>query len=154
MRPLLEVLVCKTVEQALTEVSREDELQHLRSQSALLEAAHTREQARVRALELSLAEERVRNAEELRVRRETVALRRELSRKVGAFMFATQAVQGLPSAMLDGLLAGEWLSRVNGPAEEFLRSVYGEVGARLEARHAARSALQGALSCATYLVGL
>ena len=103
VEPLLEVLVGKTLEQALQEVCEEEELAALAAHQAHFEALRNAELAaaqRMEAAERRRAEEKERR---LAQARERAAAEKRLREKIAAQTFARSYVSGLVSGVFDQL---------------------------------------------------
>ncbi|KAL0266846.1 UNVERIFIED_CONTAM: hypothetical protein PYX00_009283 [Menopon gallinae] len=101
--PILEVLVGKTVEQAMIEVLQEDELANIRAQQRRfleLRAAEKAEQERLEEQERRLVEEKERRIVEYE---EALKLQKETEERVAAAMLSEGYIADLIPNVLDGL---------------------------------------------------
>merc|ERR1712187_752877 len=104
VEPILEVLVGKTLEQAMDEVLEEEELANIRKHKAAFEQQRNIELAEVQRLE---AEEQRRKAEKnRRTRKESIRVQQEAEgmEKVAARGFAKTYLTDLHHAVLDSLV--------------------------------------------------
>lgn len=103
VQPLLEVLVGKTIEQALMEVHEEEELKMLRRRQVYFEDKRNVELAEVQRLEDAerrrTEEKERRIAEQLRLKRE----KQEMAEKISARAFAQSYLQQLVPSVFDSL---------------------------------------------------
>ncbi|VVC95834.1 unnamed protein product [Leptidea sinapis] len=134
VQPILEVLVGKTVEQALAEVAQEEELATLREQQRRyreLRDAELAERQRLAAQEHRLMEEKERRVAEGRAAR-TAAL--EARQRVAAAALVQGYVAELLPAVLAGLRdAGYLVRRLRaGVQEEFMPWLVQEVSEEIE----------------------
>ncbi len=134
--PLLDVLVGKTLEQALAEALREDELSAIRTKQAEFEAVRAGELGEVQRLEAEVmrraAEKaRRREQEEARIRREA-----EVREKVAAAAFARSYLASMRRSVFQQLHeSGHFYDPVKRSMEaEVLPGVLVEVANRLSAR--------------------
>lgn len=141
VKPLLEVIVSKTIEQALFEIEREEELVNIVLQTQEFERQQAEEAAQVLALEQAVVQDRLRVAADLEARRELILAQRALERRIGCFVFGSQLVVPMAESIFEELLQGEWRSFVTGAAEEVLAELYEEVKRGLTQRAEARAAL-------------
>ncbi|XP_048842399.1 radial spoke head protein 3 homolog [Brienomyrus brachyistius] len=143
VHPLLEVLVGKTMEQALLEVMEEEELASLRAQQRAFEAL--RDAELVEAQRLEERERRRREEKERRIReqREVLQKENELAEKVAARAFAQQHLaELLPSVYTVLQQQGFFYDPTQRDVETgFLPWLMEEVSSALERRCAARTVL-------------
>uniref|UniRef100_A0A8C9RES8 Radial spoke head 3 n=1 Tax=Scleropages formosus TaxID=113540 RepID=A0A8C9RES8_SCLFO len=143
VRPMLEVLVGKTVEQALLEVMEEEELAILRAQQRAFEELRSAELVEVQRLEEQ--ERRRREEKERRIKQQREALQREKEsvEKIAAWAFAKQYLSELLPRVY-GMLRdkGYFYDPVERDVEtEFLPWVIKEVNNTLGKRYVARTIL-------------
>jgi hypothetical protein len=152
VEPVLEVLVGKTLEQAMDEVLEEEELANIRKHKAAFEQQRNIELAEVQRLE---AEERRKAAEkERRVEQEARRVRQEeeVMEKVAARGFAKSYLADLHSAVFDKLVGtGHFFDPVEREVDDvFMPWLHGEAAAFLGQQQAARqladSLIAGALA--------
>lgn len=121
VEPILEVLVGKTLEQAMDEVLEEEELENIRKHKAAFEQQRNIELAEVQRLE---AEEQRRKAEKnRRTRQESIRVQQEeeVMEKVAARGFAKTYLTDLHHAVLESLVvSGHFFD----PVEKEVESVF------------------------------
>ena len=140
--PLLEVIVSKTIDQAILEIEREDELLAIFRQTKDYERAAFQEAETVKLLEAKLMEERLLLAKALEEQRVLVEKERQLERKIGAYVCSSQVIAPLLTPLLDSLMEGEWRSFITNPMEAFLKDVIADVGLLLDKRMEAAFAIE------------
>ncbi|KAI8920329.1 hypothetical protein PhCBS80983_g01523 [Powellomyces hirtus] len=140
VKPILEVLVGKTIEQALMEVHEEEELEMLRRHQADFESRRAAENAEVQRLEDAerrrTEEKERRLAEQIRILRE----KQEAAEKIAARAFAQSYLQNLmPSVYASLTTNGYFYDAVEREVDsQFLPWLTGEVQKRLDKTKAAR----------------
>ncbi|KAJ3410143.1 Radial spoke head protein 3 [Chytridiales sp. JEL 0842] len=140
VEPILEVLVGKTIEQALMEVMEETELESLRCRQVAFEERRNAELAEVQRLEDAerrrTEEKERRLAEQIRILKE----KQEVSEKIAARAFAQSYLANLVPCVLEGLTDnGYFYDTVEKEVETlFLPWLTGEVGKGLERLTTAR----------------
>ncbi|XP_076024151.1 radial spoke head protein 3 homolog isoform X2 [Genypterus blacodes] len=143
VQPLLEVLVGKTMEQALLEVMEEEELACLRAQQRAFQELRKAELAEVQRLE---EQERRRNEEKegrFAQQREALQKEKEVVEKLAACAYTQQYVADLLPAVFSSLRSQGYLYD---PLEKdietnFVPWLMGDVNFNLEKRHVARQLL-------------
>lgn len=134
VEPILEVLVGKTLENALMEVHEDIELENIRARQREFEQIRNEELAEVQRLEAEVkrkdGERRRRVAQE----KDRVAQEESLKQKVSAASFARQHLSALMDNVFDQLVSdGHFYDPLTREVEEkFLPSVYERVTASLE----------------------
>ncbi|KAM6954087.1 radial spoke head protein 3 homolog [Aplochiton taeniatus] len=143
VRPVLEVLVGKTVEQSLLEVMEEEELASLRAQQRAFEELRNAELVEVQRLEEQ--ERRHREEKERRIaqQREVLEKEKEIADKIAARAFAQHYLADLlPSVYTTLRDHGYFYDPVERDIENvFLPWLMVQVNESLEKRHEARSIL-------------
>ncbi|KAI8824280.1 radial spoke 3 protein [Fimicolochytrium jonesii] len=140
VKPILEVLVGKTIEQALMEVHEEEELEALRKHQAEFEARRAAENAEVQRLEDAerrRSEEKERRlAEQIRILKE----KQEAAEKIAARAFAQSYLQNLmPSVYQSLTTSGYFYDAVEREVDtQFLPWLTGEVQKNLKKRATAQ----------------
>ncbi|KAG7199091.1 hypothetical protein KM043_017986 [Ampulex compressa] len=140
VQPILEVLVGKTIEQALIEVLEEEEIATLKEQQRKfleLRAAEKMEQRR-----LEEQERRIREEKDQRLRQHETAMKaqRESEERVAAAVLLTGYIAELLPAVLEGLkLSGFLLDEIKADVEEgfmpwLMKEVKKEIGNVIESR--------------------
>ncbi|XP_008277652.1 radial spoke head protein 3 homolog [Stegastes partitus] len=143
VQPVLEVLVGKTVEQALLEVMEEEELSCLRAQQRAFEELRNNELAEVQRLQ----EQERRHSEEKERRvaqqKEVLKKERETAEKIAARVYAQQYMADLLPAVFTSLRRhGYFYDPVEKDVEmNFLPWLMDEVNNSLEKRYTAREML-------------
>ncbi|KAJ8275348.1 hypothetical protein COCON_G00099730 [Conger conger] len=143
VRPLLETLVGKTVEQSLLEVMEEEELASLRKQQRAYEELHALELVEVQRLEERERRHRQEKERRLRQQREVLQKERETVEKMAARAFAQQyLVDLLPSVYTTLRDHGYFYDPVERDVETgFLPWVMTQVTGNLEKRGVARAVM-------------
>ncbi|XP_015591817.1 radial spoke head protein 3 homolog B isoform X2 [Cephus cinctus] len=140
VQPILEVLVGKTIEQALIEVLEEEELAALREQQRRfmeLRAAEKAEQQRLEEQERRLRDEKCRR---LRQHEEAMKTQQETEDRVAAAVLLTGYIAELLPAVLEGLkMSGFLLDEIKADTEEgfmpwLMKEVKKEMGSMIESR--------------------
>ncbi|XP_043267967.1 radial spoke head protein 3 homolog B isoform X2 [Venturia canescens] len=140
VQPILEVLVGKTIEQALIEVLEEEELAALKEQQRRfreLRAAEKAEQQRLEEQERRLREEKCRR---VRQHEEAVKTQKETEERVAAAVLLTGYIAELLPAVLEGLkMSGFLLDEIKADVEEgfmpwLMKEVKKEMGSVIESR--------------------
>ena len=89
---LVDVLVEKTLEQALLEAEQEHELEGIQNRNDELTAAKNAEAAKVRALEKATMDDEKQKLSDMEYHKQRLARERDLARKIGAVEFMAQNV--------------------------------------------------------------
>ena len=89
---LVDVLVEKTLEQALLEAEQEHELEGIQQRNDELTAAKNAEAAKVKALEKATMDDEAQKLSDLEYHKQRLARERDLARKIGAVEFMAQNV--------------------------------------------------------------
>ncbi|XP_051952422.1 radial spoke head protein 3 homolog [Xyrauchen texanus] len=143
VQPVLQVLVGKTIEQALLEVEEEEELASLRSQQWVFKEIHDAELVEVQRLEER--ERRLRVEEENRIKQQKAVLEKEkeTAEKIAARAFAQQYMSDLlPPVFYNLRDSGYFYDPVKRDLEtKFLPWLMKEVNNTLELRYVARTVL-------------
>ncbi|XP_072765814.1 radial spoke head protein 3 homolog B isoform X3 [Anoplolepis gracilipes] len=140
VQPILEVLVGKTIEQALIEVLEEEEIATLKEQQRRFHELHAAEKAE----EQRLAEEERRRREEkdrrLKQQEENIKTQQETEERVAAAVLLTGYIAELLPAVLEGLkMSGYLLDEIKADVEEgfmpwLMKEVKKEMGNMIESR--------------------
>ena len=146
VKPLLEVLVTKTIEQALFELERETELLNIYYQTLQYQKEQEIEREEFRALEQQLIENKHRVKVEVEEKKRSVEEVRLLTLKAGCYVFGDQLVSSMPTDITNELIQNEWKPFVTGEAEEFLEEVYADVRNGLRRREESEETLKGKTS--------
>ncbi|KAI1897712.1 hypothetical protein AGOR_G00086100 [Albula goreensis] len=143
VRPLLETLVGKTVEQSLQEVMEEEELASLRAQQRAYEELHNLELVQVQRLEERERRHREEKERRLRQQREVLRREKETAEKMAARAFARQyLVDLLPSVYTTLQDQGYFFDPVERDVETtFLPWLMTQVNSTLEKHYVARAVL-------------
>ncbi|KAJ3304523.1 Radial spoke head protein 3 [Kappamyces sp. JEL0829] len=141
VQPILDVLVGKTLEQALMEVNEEDELARLRAHHRRFEEIRNAEYAETQRLEDA---ERRRTEEKERRIKEQLAIQKEkqdVAEKIAARAFAKSYLQSLIPNVLDSLASnGYFFEKIEKEIEsQFLPYLTGEVEKSLKKQETARA---------------
>ncbi|XP_062872842.1 radial spoke head protein 3 homolog [Trichomycterus rosablanca] len=143
VKPVLEVLVGKTMEQALLEVLEEEELAALRAQQRAFQELRNAELVEVQRLEEQ--ERRYREEKDRRIKQQRLALQKEkeLADKIAARTFTQQYLADLLPSVYSNLRDhGYFYDPVQRDIETgFLPWLMGEVGNALEKRQIALTVL-------------
>ncbi|KAG8444390.1 hypothetical protein GDO86_009541 [Hymenochirus boettgeri] len=103
VKPMLEVLIGKTIEQALLEVMEEEELAQLRAQQRAFEELRNAELAEVQRLEEQERRRREEKERRKKQQREILLKEKETSEKVAARAFAQQYLADLVPSVFSSL---------------------------------------------------
>ena len=106
VRPILEVLVGKTLEQALMEVMEEEELDLLRDHQRSFEDLRNAELAEMQRLEEGARRREAEKAARMEEQRKMVAAQKETAEKIAARAFAQSYLSGLVPAVFNSLSDG------------------------------------------------
>ena len=90
---LVDVLVEKTLEQALLEAEQEHELEGIQARNDELTAAKRAEEAKVKALEKATMDDEAQKLSDMEYHKQRLARERDLARKIGAVEFMAQNVE-------------------------------------------------------------
>ena len=90
---LVDVLVEKTLEQALLEAEQEHELEGIQAKNDELTAAKRAEEAKVKALEKATMDDEAQKLSDMEYHKQRLARERDLARKIGAVEFMAQNVE-------------------------------------------------------------
>ncbi|XP_012274838.1 radial spoke head protein 3 homolog B [Orussus abietinus] len=140
VQPILEVMVGKTIEQALVEVLEEEELSALKEQQRRfleLRAAEKAEQQRLEEQERRLRDEKNRR---LRQHEEAAKTQQETEDRVAAAVLLTGYIAELLPSVLEGLkMSGFLLDEIKADVEEgfmpwLMKEVKKEMGTMVESR--------------------
>ncbi|XP_033209519.1 radial spoke head protein 3 homolog B isoform X2 [Belonocnema kinseyi] len=140
VQPILEILVGKTIEQALIEVLEEEEIAALREQQRRfleLRAAEKAEQQRLEEQERRLREEKCRRVKQ---HQEATKTQQETEDRVAAAVLLTGYIAELLPAVLEGLkMSGFLLDEIKADVEEgfmpwLMKEVKKEVGSMIDSR--------------------
>ena len=152
VKPLLEVLVTKTIEQAVFELERESELLNIYYQTLQYQKDQDLEREKLKALEHQLIEDKRRAQLELEEKRQVVNDEKKLMLKMGCYLFASQIVSPMPDTIADDLLELEWKHFITDSAEDFLKVVYEDVRTRMQRWEESKALIEGkALSQTIFL---
>ncbi|XP_036406123.1 radial spoke head protein 3 homolog [Megalops cyprinoides] len=143
VRPLLEVLVGKTIEQSLVEVMEEEELASLRARQRLFEELRNAELVEVQRLEEREQRHREEKERRLKQQREVLRKEKETAEKIAARAYAQQyLVDLLPSVYTTLKDHGYFYDPVERDLEtEFFPWLMAQVNSTLEKRNVARAFL-------------
>uniref|UniRef100_A0A8C9RDN2 Radial spoke head 3 n=1 Tax=Scleropages formosus TaxID=113540 RepID=A0A8C9RDN2_SCLFO len=143
VRPMLEVLVGKTVEQALLEVMEEEELAILRAQQRAFEELRSAELVEVQRLEEQERRRREEKERRIKQQREVLQKEKEAAEKIAAQAFAKQYLSSLLPHVYNMLRdSGFFYDPVERDVETgFLPWLMAEVNSTLEKRYVARTVL-------------
>ncbi|XP_025268152.1 radial spoke head protein 3 homolog isoform X2 [Camponotus floridanus] len=151
VQPILEVLVGKTIEQALIEVLEEEEIATLKEQQRRFHELHAAEKAE----EQRLAEEERRRREEkdrrLKQHEEEMKTQQETEERVAAAVLLTGYIAELLPAVLEGLkMSGFLLDEIKADVEEgfmpwLMKEVKKEMGNMIESRELLMEIIRGIL---------
>lgn len=132
--PLLDVLVEKTLEQALLEAEQEHELEGIQHAFDANMRAKAEEAAQVKAMEQAVMDQEAQKQAEFRFHEARLARERDLARKVGAKEFMAQNVPLIFDAAFDHFEArGAWPSPLEYEIKsEFLPSLTAAVAEQLQ----------------------
>ncbi|XP_067214611.1 radial spoke head protein 3 homolog isoform X2 [Linepithema humile] len=140
VQPILELLVGKTIEQALIEVLEEEEIAALKEQQRRFLELHAAEKAE----EQRLAEEERRRREEkdrhLAQQEEAIKIQQETEERVAAAVLLTGYIAELLPAVLEGLkMSGYLLDEIKADVEEgfmpwLMKEIKKEMGNMIESR--------------------
>lgn len=106
VKPILEVLVGKTLEQALMEVMEEEELDRLRDHQRSFEDLRNAELAEMQRLEEAARRREAEKAARMDEQRRTVAAQKETAEKIAARAFAQSYLSGLVPSVFNSLSDG------------------------------------------------
>ncbi|XP_015186027.1 PREDICTED: radial spoke head protein 3 homolog isoform X2 [Polistes dominula] len=140
VQPIVEVIVGKTIEQALIEVLEEEEVAALREQQRRFRELRAAEKAE--ANRLKEQERRLREEKDLRLRQheEAVKIQQETEDRVAAAVLLTGYIAELLPAVLEGLkMSGFLLDEIKADVEEgfmpwLMKEVKKEMGNMIESR--------------------
>ncbi|XP_051176732.1 radial spoke head protein 3 homolog B isoform X2 [Leptopilina boulardi] len=140
VQPILEVLVGKTIEQALLEVLEEEEIAALKEQQRRFSELRAAEKAEAQRLEEQ--DKRIREEKDRRVKEHEDALKvqQETEDRVAASVLLTGYIAELLPAVLEGLkMSGVLLDEIKADVEEgfmpwLMKEVKQEVGSMIESR--------------------
>ncbi|XP_029039633.2 radial spoke head protein 3 homolog B [Osmia bicornis bicornis] len=140
VQPILEVLVGKTMEQALIEVLEEEEIAALREQQRKFRELRAAEKAEARRLEEQ--ERRIREEKDQRLRQHEKAMvsQKETEERIAAATLLTGYIAELLPAVLEGLkMSGFILDEIKADVEEgfvpwLMKEVKKEMGNMIESR--------------------
>ncbi|XP_030637535.1 radial spoke head protein 3 homolog [Chanos chanos] len=143
VRPVLEVLVGKTMEQALLEVLEEEELASLRAQQRAFQELRNAELAEVQRLEEQERRHREEKERRIKQQREVLQQEKETVEKIAARAFAQQYLSGLLPTVYSTLKdQGYFYDPVDRDIEtEFLPWLMEEVSSSFQKRYVARTVL-------------
>ncbi|CAL7942923.1 unnamed protein product [Xylocopa violacea] len=140
VQPILEVLVGKTMEQALIEVLEEEEIAALREQQRKFQELRAAEKAEARRLEEQERRLREEKDQRLRQHEEAMIARQETEERVAAATLLTGYIADLLPAVLEGLkMSGFLLDEIKADVEGgfvpwLMREVKKEMGNVIESR--------------------
>ncbi|XP_028676126.2 radial spoke head protein 3 homolog [Erpetoichthys calabaricus] len=103
VKPVLEVFIGKTIEQALLEVMEEEELANLRGQQRAFEELRNAELAEVQRLEEQERRHREEKERRMREQREVLRLEKETAEKIAARVFAKHYLADLIPSIYSNL---------------------------------------------------
>ncbi|KAI4501292.1 hypothetical protein M0802_003665 [Mischocyttarus mexicanus] len=140
IQPIVEVIVGKTIEQALIEVLEEEEVAALREQQRRFRELRAAEKAEVNRLKEQ--ERRLREEKDFRLRQheEAVKIHQETEDRVAAAVLLTGYIAELLPAVLEGLkMSGFLLDEIKADVEEgfmpwLMKEVKKEIGNMIESR--------------------
>ncbi|XP_072265106.1 radial spoke head protein 3 homolog [Pyxicephalus adspersus] len=143
VKPVLEVLIGKTIEQALLEVMEEEELANLRAQQRAFEELRNAERAEAQRLEEQERRHREEKERRKQQQREMLLKEKETAEKVAARAFAQQYLADLIPSVFSSLRDnGYFYDPVERDVEtEFLPWLMDEVQKTLEKNDLGRSVL-------------
>ena len=142
-RPIIEVLVGKTIEQALLEVLEEEELSALREQQRQFEQKRHAETVETQRLEEQDRRRTHEKEKRMQQQREALLRERETAKKIAARAFAKSYLTDLVPSVFDALTAhGYFYDHVEREiVEDFIPWLMGEVKGNLDKSVEARSLL-------------
>jgi hypothetical protein len=143
VKPLLEILVTKTIEQAVFEIEREEELLSIYHQTVAYQNEQQTERDTIRMMELQFAQDQILKAKEIQERAVVVEAQQVLDRKAASYMFATQICCSMDEDIITELLSREWRPLVTSQAEAFLVEVYTQVKIQYTHREEGKRTLRG-----------
>ncbi|XP_073432001.1 radial spoke head protein 3 homolog [Dendrobates tinctorius] len=143
VKPILEVLIGKTIEQALLEVMEEEELANLRAQQCAFEELRNAELAEAQRLEEQERRHREEKERRKRQQREMLLKEKETAEKVAARAFAQQYLADLIPSVFSSLRDnGYFYDPVERDVETgFMPWLMGEVTKALERNELGRTVL-------------
>lgn len=141
VEPILEVLVGKTLEQALMEVHEDIELENIRARQREFEQVRNEELAEVQRLEAEVRRKEAERRRRVAQGKERASQEAALKQKVAAASFAREHLGNLMDGVFDQLVAdGHFYDPLTREVEEaFLPHVYERVAASLAKVHLSSS---------------
>ncbi|KAK1132344.1 hypothetical protein K0M31_016452 [Melipona bicolor] len=140
VQPILEVLVGKTIEQALIEVLEEEEIAALREQQRKFLELRAAEKAEARRLEEQERRLREEKDQRLKQHEDAMVARKETEERIAAATLLTGYIADLLPAVLEGLkMSGFLLDEIKADVEEgfmpwLMKEVKKEMGYMIESK--------------------